>query len=122
MAKRDFKAQLARPEPSSFDREMYELHERNEIHENNEVNVKKDQNEADEKQFIPFSTRVTRGTFVRLKQAEYWERATITEIVETALRLYLDSLDTAAKPLPDKEQKRLAVRKLQVPLSKQKNK
>jgi len=140
MAKRDFKAQLTRPQPSAFDRDMYGLPEQNVFHEDHEVNEYNELHEENEKRasvksavvqeevpaeeenpFIPFSTRITSATFIKLKQAEYWERLTITEIVETALQQYLQGIPTAANPLPEKEQKRLNVRKLQPsrPLKKQ---
>jgi len=133
MAKRDFKSQLTRPQPSAFDRDMYGLPEQNYFHEdhvNNECNDVHEENEKitlakpviqeeasteEDTPFIPFSTRITSATFVKLKQVEYWERMTITEIVETALQQYLQGIPTAANPLPAKEQKRLNVRKLQNP-------
>ncbi|OUJ67867.1 hypothetical protein BXP70_28385 [Hymenobacter crusticola] len=119
---------------------MYGLPDSNDLHENHVDNEQNDLHEEKEKRtiskslaqeeapaeeenpFIPFSTRITTATFIKLKQAEYWERLTITEIVETALQQYLQGIPTATNPLPDKEQKRLNVRKLQTPRSSKKQK
>ncbi|MGV3503619.1 MAG: hypothetical protein ACO1O1_07915 [Adhaeribacter sp.] len=63
--------------------------------------------EEDLLELVPFSTRITKGTYQKVRQFEYWERATITEIVEMALIQFLEGKEGAATPLPEKELKRL---------------
>lgn len=95
---------LVKPNPAlyDFDKEMVGIKESNEtidihaIHEDDDVN-----------ELVPFSTRISKGTYQKIRQYEYWERATITEIVELALTQFLDNKESAEKKLPDKEIKRL---------------
>jgi hypothetical protein len=94
----------AAPKLSDFEKEMYETHESNEVHEvheRNEVHVLNDNHEL-----VPFSTRITKGLYKKVRQYEYWERVRITEIVEQALTKYLEGKETAEKPLPEKELQR----------------
>lgn len=58
-------------------------------------------------ELVPFSTRISKGTYQKVRQYEYWERATITEIVEMALVQFLEGKEGASNPLPEKEIKRL---------------
>lgn len=58
-------------------------------------------------ELVPFSTRISKGTYQKVRQFEYWERATITEIVEMALIQFLEGKEGATNPLPEKEIKRL---------------
>lgn len=85
-----------------FDKEMVGIKE---IKDNNvapEVHEEDDLHEL-----VPFSTRISKGTYQKVRQYEYWERATITEIVEMALTQFLGDKEGAANPLPEKEIKRL---------------
>ena len=63
--------------------------------------------EDDSQDLVPFSTRISKGTYQKVRQYEYWERATITEIVEMALIQFLEGKEGASNPLPEKEIKRL---------------
>lgn len=63
--------------------------------------------EDDLQDLVPFSTRISKGTYQKVRQYEYWERATITEIVEMALTQFLEGKEGASNPLPEKEIKRL---------------
>ena len=102
------------PTLSDFDKEMVGMHdipdikvvhEINENHANNEFHT---HNELEEiNALVPFSTRISRGTYKKVRQFEYWERATITEIVEMALTQFLENKEAAEKELPSKEIKRL---------------
>jgi hypothetical protein len=84
--------------PYDFDKEMVGIKEINDpqVTEENAL-----------LELVPFSTRISKGTYQKVRQYEYWERATITEIVEMALLQFLDGKDGATNPLPDKEIKRL---------------
>jgi hypothetical protein len=85
-----------------FDKEMVGIKEINEANEVPEV-----QETDDLLELVPFSTRISKGTYQKVRQYEYWERATITEIVEMALIQFLDDKAGATNPLPEKEIKRL---------------
>jgi hypothetical protein len=85
-----------------FDKEMVGIKEIKETKETPEVH------EEDELlELVPFSTRISKGTYQKVRQFEYWERATITEIVEMALTQFLEDKEGATNPLPEKEIKRL---------------
>jgi hypothetical protein len=85
-----------------FDKEMVGIKE---IKDNN---VAPEVHEEDDLQeLVPFSTRISKGTYQKVRQYEYWERATITEIVEMALTQFLQDKEGAGNPLPEKEIKRL---------------
>lgn len=85
-----------------FDKEMVG------IKDIKEEQVTPEVHEEDELQeLVPFSTRITKGTYQKVRQFEYWERATITEIVEMALTQFLEGKEGANQPLPEKEIKRL---------------
>jgi hypothetical protein len=85
-----------------FDREMVGIKEIDETPQASPAT------EADDLQeLVPFSTRISKGTYQKVRQYEYWERATITEIVEMALTKYLEDKEAATNPLPEKELKRL---------------
>jgi hypothetical protein len=88
--------------PYDFDKEMVGIKEISTPQAAPEV-----QEEDDLHELVPFSTRISKGTYQKVRQFEYWERATITEIVETALLQYLEDKEGAANPLPEKEIKRL---------------
>ena len=63
---------------------------------------------------VPYNTLITKGTYIRLVQHDYWNREDMTTAVENALQLYLGRFPDADKPLPPHEhQKRLNVKKLQ---------
>jgi hypothetical protein len=85
-----------------FDKEMVGLKEINETNEGPEIHEGEELHEL-----VPFSTRISKGTYQKVRQYEYWERATITEIVEMALIQFLDDKEGASNPLPEKEIKRL---------------
>ncbi len=85
-----------------FDKEMVGINETNTSPEIKDVHEKNDIHEL-----VPFSTRISKGTYKKIRQYEYWERATITEIVEMALMQFLEGKESAIKELPDKEIKRL---------------
>ncbi|RDC58819.1 hypothetical protein [Adhaeribacter pallidiroseus] len=87
---------------SNFDKEMVGMDEANVTHEKNDIHEMKVENEL-----TPFSTRISKGTYAKVRQYEYWERATITEIVELALIRFLEDKESAIRPLPEKELKRL---------------
>lgn len=96
-------ANLIKPaaSPYDFDREMVGI---------KDIQAPAPVEEAPEdelQELVPFSTRITKGTYQKVRQFEYWERATITEIVEMALIQFLDGKEGAANPLPEKEIKRL---------------
>src|SRR5688500_10133708 len=88
--------------PYDFDKEMVGIKEIKESKEAPEVHE-----EDDLQELVPFSTRISKGTYQKVRQYEYWERATITEIVETALIQFLEDKEGASNPLPEKELKRL---------------
>ena len=85
-----------------FDKEMVGIKE---IKETNEAPAVHETDDLQE--LVPFSTRISKGTYQKVRQYEYWERATITEIVEMALIQFLEDKDGATNPLPEKEIKRL---------------
>jgi hypothetical protein len=85
-----------------FDKEMVGLKDIQEAPAAPEVPEADDQHEL-----VPFSTRISKGTYQKVRQFEYWERATITEIVETALLQYLQDKEGSRNALPEKEIKRL---------------
>ena len=87
---------------NDFDKEMVGIKE---IKETNEVPAVHETDDMQE--LVPFSTRISKGTYQKVRQYEYWERATITEIVEMALIQFLEDKDGATNPLPEKEIKRL---------------
>lgn len=96
------------PKLTEFEKDMYEPHEKKELHEEKETpegNAIFEANDINE--LTPFSTRITRGLYRKVRQFEYWERMRITEIVEQALEQYLTGRETAEKPLPERELKRL---------------
>jgi hypothetical protein len=97
-------AGLVKPAANSydFDKEMVGIKEIKDNKEAPEIH------EADDLQeLVPFSTRISKGTYQKVRQYEYWERATITEIVEMALTQFLEDKEGATNPLPEKEIKRL---------------
>ena len=96
------------PQLTEFEKDMYEPHEKKEFHEAKETPEKHAAPAAnDAHELTPFSTRITKGLYTKVRQYEYWERVTITEIVELALEQYLSGKETAEKPLPERELKRL---------------
>lgn len=95
----------ANPTSYDFDKEMVGIKEPQEQQDTPELNVIHEGNENNE--LVPFSTRISKGTYKRIRQYEYWERATITEIVEMALVQFLENQESAEKELPEKEIKRL---------------
>ncbi|MBC6608785.1 hypothetical protein H8B13_18295 [Hymenobacter sp. BT188] len=51
--------------------------------------------------WVSFTTAVTRETYLKLKQAEYWEPAFLfKEVTEAALTKELQNYPNAEKPLP----------------------
>jgi hypothetical protein len=88
--------------PYDFDREMVGIKEISERDES-----RGDQENDALQELVPFSTRISKGTYQKVRQYEYWERATITEIVEMALIQFLEGKEGANNPLPEKEIKRL---------------
>lgn len=92
------------PQLTSFEKEVYESTEyqvENDVHENNDEKEKNDDHEL-----TPFSTRISKGLYKRLRQFEYWERARITDVTEHALAAFLDGKEGADKPLPAHELER----------------
>lgn len=88
-----------------FDKEMVGLKD---INEQSDVNEVPAASEADDlHELVPFSTRISKGMYQKVRQYEYWERSTITEIVEMALTQFLEDKEGASRPLPEKEIKRL---------------
>jgi hypothetical protein len=85
-----------------FDKEMVGIKE---IKETTDAPADPDENDLQE--LVPFSTRISKGTYQKVRQFEYWERATITEIVEMALIQFMEGKEAAINPLPEKEIKRL---------------
>jgi len=56
---------------------------------------------AAETVWVSFTTAVTRETYMRLKQAEYWEPGFLfKDVTEAALRKALEQYPSADKPLP----------------------
>jgi hypothetical protein len=97
-------AGLVKPTANSydFDKEMVGIKEIKDNKETPEIHETDDLQEL-----VPFSTRISKGTYQKVRQFEYWERATITEIVEMALTQFLEDKEGATNPLPEKEIKRL---------------
>ncbi|WP_375436095.1 hypothetical protein [uncultured Hymenobacter sp.] len=57
--------------------------------------------EEDQTVWVSFTTAVTRETYMKLKQAEYWEPAFFfKEVTEAALVKELQNYPNAEKPLP----------------------
>lgn len=57
--------------------------------------------EEDQTVWVSFTTAVTRETYMKLKQAEYWEPAFFfKEVTEAALVKELQNYPNADKPLP----------------------
>jgi hypothetical protein len=88
--------------PYDFDKEMVGIKE---INSSNDVPAIHEKDDLQE--LVPFSTRISKGTYQKVRQYEYWERATITEIVEMALIQFLENKEGATNALPEKELKRL---------------
>lgn len=58
--------------------------------------------EAPEPVWVSFTTAVTRETYLKLKQAEYWRPGFLMkELTEAALTKELATYPEAEKPLPD---------------------
>lgn len=59
------------------------------------------QTEEEQPVWVSFTTAVTRETYLKLKQAEYWEPAFLfKEVTEAALLKELKNYPNAEKPLP----------------------
>ena len=59
------------------------------------------ESEEPETVWVSFTTAVTRETYMKLKQAEYWEPAFFfKEVTEAALVKELENYPNATKPLP----------------------
>ena len=56
---------------------------------------------GDPAEFIQYTSFITRGTYLRLLQAVYWQPGfEIKQAVEAGIAAYLDAVSGANKPLP----------------------
>jgi len=59
-------------------------------------------------EWVQFSTYLHRNTYLRLKQAEYWEPGFVArQQIEQVVSALLDSLEGANRPLPEDQLQRL---------------
>lgn len=59
-------------------------------------------------EWVQFSTYLRRNTYLRLKQAEYWEPGFVArQQIERVVSELLDTLENANRPLPDDQLQKL---------------
>jgi hypothetical protein len=64
--------------------------------------------EAAGQEWVQFSTYLRRGTYLRLKQAEYWEPGFVArQQIERVVSELLDTLENANRPLPEEQLQKL---------------
>lgn len=81
--------------------ETVKIDKSNSIYIKNETDELNDIYEVDElHEMTHFSTRISKGLYKRIRQYEYWERATISEVVEKAIQQFFEGKESADKSLP----------------------
>ncbi|MCC9138800.1 hypothetical protein ACFSKU_21520 [Pontibacter silvestris] len=100
MAKNQFKQALAakKSDGDILFNESDEPNKKNNVDNINKSNDIYEDNELHE--MTHFSTRITKGLYKQIRQYEYWERATISDVVEKAIKQYFEGKESAHRSLP----------------------
>ncbi|QIL78344.1 hypothetical protein [Hymenobacter sp. HDW8] len=51
---------------------------------------------------VPFNSQIRFDTYLRIKQAQFYDRVKIKDLTDEALNYYLDQFEGANTPLPPK--------------------